>query len=109
VSVQVPPEIGGLSGAALCIDTENTFRTAQIVQMSRHLSLTLRRRLRTLFTLRPYWHNLRSPYRTTSLMRASTMIVGSTFSNAPKLDKLHSCMSPQKEIEGFQRFNPVAN
>ena len=39
VNVQLPPERGGLSGAALYIDTENTFRTERIVQMSRHLGL----------------------------------------------------------------------
>jgi len=39
VNVQLPPEKGGLSGAALYIDTENTFRTERIVQMSRHLGL----------------------------------------------------------------------
>ena len=39
VNVQLPPESGGLSGAALYIDTENTFRTERIVQMSRHLGL----------------------------------------------------------------------
>jgi DNA repair protein RadA len=39
VNVQLPPERGGLSGAALYIDTENTFRTERIVQMSRHLRL----------------------------------------------------------------------
>jgi DNA repair protein RadA len=39
VNVQLPPERGGLSGAALYIDTENTFRTERIVQMARHLRL----------------------------------------------------------------------
>ncbi|MGQ9641509.1 MAG: DNA repair and recombination protein RadA [Candidatus Bathycorpusculaceae bacterium] len=39
VNVQLPPERGGLNGAALYIDTENTFRTERIVQMSRHLGL----------------------------------------------------------------------
>jgi len=39
VNVQLPPEQGGLNGAALYIDTENTFRTERIVQMSRHLGL----------------------------------------------------------------------
>ncbi|MCS7115337.1 MAG: DNA repair and recombination protein RadA [Nitrososphaerota archaeon] len=39
VNVQLPPERGGLSGAALYIDTENTFRTERIVQMARHLGL----------------------------------------------------------------------
>ena len=41
VNVQLPPERGGLSGAALYVDTENTFRTERIVQMSRHLGLDL--------------------------------------------------------------------
>jgi len=39
VNVQLPPERGGLGGAALYIDTENTFRTERIVQMARHLGL----------------------------------------------------------------------
>lgn len=39
VNVQLPPERGGLDGAALYIDTENTFRTERIVQMARHLGL----------------------------------------------------------------------
>ncbi len=39
VNVQLPPDRGGLNGAALYIDTENTFRTERIVQMSKHLGL----------------------------------------------------------------------
>ncbi len=39
VNVQLPPEKGGLGGAALYVDTENTFRTERIVQMSKHLGL----------------------------------------------------------------------
>jgi DNA repair protein RadA len=39
VNVQLPPERGGLNGGALYIDTENTFRTERIVQMSRNLGL----------------------------------------------------------------------
>jgi len=39
VNVQLPPERGGLSGGALYIDTENTFRTERIVQMAEHLGL----------------------------------------------------------------------
>ena len=39
VNVQLPPERGGLDGAVLYLDTENTFRTERIVQMSRHLGL----------------------------------------------------------------------
>ena len=41
VNVQLPPERGGLNGGALYIDTENTFRTERIVQMSQHLALNL--------------------------------------------------------------------
>jgi DNA repair protein RadA len=36
IDVQLPPERGGLSGAALYLDTENTFRTERITQMARH-------------------------------------------------------------------------
>ena len=39
VNVQLPPERGGLNGAALYIDTENTFRTERIAQMAKHLGL----------------------------------------------------------------------
>ena len=39
VNVQLPPERGGLGGAALYIDTENTFRTERIVQMAQNLGL----------------------------------------------------------------------
>ena len=42
VNVQLPPERGGLNGAALYIDTENTFRTERIAQMARHLGLDIR-------------------------------------------------------------------
>ena len=39
VNVQLPPERGGLNGAALYVDTENTFRLERIVQMSKFLGL----------------------------------------------------------------------
>ena len=39
VNVQLPPERGGLSGAALYIDTENTFRTERVFQMAENLGL----------------------------------------------------------------------
>lgn len=39
VNVQLPVENHGLSGGALYIDTENTFRPERILQMSRHLGL----------------------------------------------------------------------
>lgn len=39
VNIQLPHEQGGLEGAALYIDTENTFRTERIFQMSENLNL----------------------------------------------------------------------
>ena len=39
VNVQLPPERGGLGGAVLYIDTENTFRTERIIQMAQNLGL----------------------------------------------------------------------
>ena len=39
VNVQLPPERGGLNGAALYVDTENTFRLERIVQMAKFLAL----------------------------------------------------------------------
>ena len=39
VNVQLPIEQGGLGGAALYIDTENTFRTERVFQMANNLSL----------------------------------------------------------------------
>jgi DNA repair protein RadA len=39
VNVQLPTERGGLNGAALYIDTENTFRTERIIQMAQHMNL----------------------------------------------------------------------
>jgi DNA repair protein RadA len=39
VNVQLPPEKGGLNGAALYIDTENTFHTERIISMARHYDL----------------------------------------------------------------------
>jgi DNA repair protein RadA len=39
INVQLPPEQGGLNGAALYIDTENTFRTERIFQMAQNLGL----------------------------------------------------------------------
>ncbi len=39
VNVQLPTERGGLNGAALYVDTENTFRTERIIQMAQHMGL----------------------------------------------------------------------
>jgi len=39
VNIQLPPERGGLGGAALYVDTENTFRLERIIQMAKHLDL----------------------------------------------------------------------
>jgi DNA repair protein RadA len=43
VNVQLPPERGGLSGGALYVDTENTFRLERIIQMAKHLGLDLKK------------------------------------------------------------------
>lgn len=43
VNVQLPLDRGGLEGAALYIDTENTFRIERIEQMARHLNLDFER------------------------------------------------------------------
>jgi DNA repair protein RadA len=39
VNVQLPPERGGLDGAALYLDTENTFRLERVIQMANFLGL----------------------------------------------------------------------
>ena len=39
VNVQLPLERGGLNGAALYVDTENTFRLERIIQMAKHVGL----------------------------------------------------------------------
>jgi DNA repair protein RadA len=39
VNIQLPPERGGLNGAALYVDTENTFRLERIVQMAKHAGI----------------------------------------------------------------------
>jgi DNA repair protein RadA len=39
VNIQLPPERGGLSGGALYVDTENTFRLERIIQMAKFLGL----------------------------------------------------------------------
>ena len=39
VNIQLPPERGGLNGAALYVDTENTFRLERIVQMAKHVGI----------------------------------------------------------------------
>jgi DNA repair protein RadA len=39
VNVQLPPERGGLNGAALYVDTENTFRLERIAQMAKHVGI----------------------------------------------------------------------
>jgi DNA repair protein RadA len=39
VNVQLPPGEGGLSGSALYIDTENTFRTERIFQMAQNMGV----------------------------------------------------------------------
>lgn len=48
VNVQLPTDRGGLNGAALYLDSENTFRTERIMQMARHLDLDLEQVVRNI-------------------------------------------------------------
>jgi DNA repair protein RadA len=54
VNVQLPPERGGLNGAALYIDTENTFRLERIVQMAKHLGLDPQQVIRNIIYAEAY-------------------------------------------------------
>ncbi len=54
VNVQLPPERGGLGGAALYIDTENTFRTERIFQMSKNLGLDPKEALKSIIFAEAY-------------------------------------------------------
>ncbi|NOZ81987.1 MAG: DNA repair and recombination protein RadA [Candidatus Micrarchaeota archaeon] len=54
VSVQLPEERGGLDGAALIIDTENTFRPERIKQIAEALGLDHRKVLENIFVARAY-------------------------------------------------------
>ncbi len=49
VTVQLPPEQGGLSGAALFIDTERTFRPERIVDMAKALGLDSEQALKNVY------------------------------------------------------------
>ncbi|MBI2542852.1 MAG: DNA repair and recombination protein RadA [Candidatus Aenigmarchaeota archaeon] len=53
-SVQMPKDKGGLDGACLFIDTENTFRPERIVQISRALKLEPEKVLRNIFVARAF-------------------------------------------------------
>jgi DNA repair protein RadA len=53
VNVQLPIERGGLNGAALYVDTENTFRLERIAQMAKFAGLDPNKWLKTSFTLKP--------------------------------------------------------
>ncbi len=54
VDVQLPPERGGLGGAALYVDTENTFRTERIVSMAKHLELDIQEVVRNIIYAEAY-------------------------------------------------------
>jgi DNA repair protein RadA len=54
VNVQLPPERGGLNGAALYVDTENTFRLERIVQMAKHLGLDPQQVIRNIIYAEAY-------------------------------------------------------
>ncbi len=54
VSVQLPKDKGGLDGACLFIDTENTFRPERIVQIARAMKLEPERVLRNIYVARAF-------------------------------------------------------
>ncbi len=54
VMVQLPKERGGLDGACLFIDTENTFRPERIVQIARALKLEPEKVLRNIYVARAF-------------------------------------------------------
>jgi len=54
VSVQLPKDKGGLDGACLFIDTENTFRPERIVQIARALKLEPEKILRNIYVARAF-------------------------------------------------------
>jgi DNA repair protein RadA len=54
VNVQLPPERGGLGGAALYVDTENTFRTERIIQMAKKLGLNPEEAIRNIIFAEAY-------------------------------------------------------
>ena len=54
VNVQLPPEDGGLEGAALYIDTEGTFRAERIIQMAEARDLDNREVLKRIIVGRAY-------------------------------------------------------
>ncbi len=54
VNVQLPPEKGGLNGAALYIDTENTFRPERIIQMAEAVGLNPEQALQNIYVARAY-------------------------------------------------------
>ncbi len=54
VNVQLPPEKGGLNGAALYIDTENTFRPERIIQMAKAVGLNPEQALQNIYVARAY-------------------------------------------------------
>lgn len=54
VNVQLPEERGGLNGAVVFIDTENTFRPERIRQMAENLGVDPAETLRNIFVARAY-------------------------------------------------------
>lgn len=54
VAVQLPKDKGGLDGACLFIDTENTFRPERIVQIARALKLEPERVLKKIYVARAF-------------------------------------------------------
>jgi len=54
VSVQLPPEKGGLGGNCLWIDTENTFRPERVIQIAKAMGLDPDQSLKNIFVARAF-------------------------------------------------------
>jgi DNA repair protein RadA len=54
VTVQLPPEKGGLGGNCLYIDSENSFRPERVIQVANHLGLDPEKVLKNIFVARAY-------------------------------------------------------
>ncbi|MBI5554048.1 MAG: DNA repair and recombination protein RadA, partial [Candidatus Diapherotrites archaeon] len=54
VTVQTPPESGGLSGNCLYIDSENSFRPERVIAIANHMGLDTEKVLKNIFVARAY-------------------------------------------------------
>lgn len=54
ITVQLPPEKGGLGGNCLYIDSENSFRPERLIQVANHFGLDPEKALKNVFVARAY-------------------------------------------------------